>query len=111
MSLAASIQFILLQILCVAMVYASTGKNMIFYGIRKILYAWAARGKSDCHTAPQWKKKLLKPILDCPVCMSPWYGILIWMSCGNQVCWDMVVHCLAGGGCTWILTRLIDYEL
>lgn len=50
----------------VMFLHATTRKGHIFGFIYECTWNWKG-----------WKKKLKKPLFDCPICMTPWWGLLI----------------------------------
>lgn len=50
----------------VMFLHATTRKGHIFGFIYERTWNWSG-----------WKKKLKKPLFDCPICMTPWWGALI----------------------------------
>jgi hypothetical protein len=49
--------------LTVYFLHVTTLEGQIFHGIRRLTFNW-----------PGWLKK---PVFDCPICMSPYYGSII----------------------------------
>lgn len=65
-------------------IHACTWEGMIFSGIAQRLW-----------TLPTWLKK---PLYDCPICMAPWWGMLILILQGNPPCLNaLIAVCIAGG--------------
>ena len=44
---------------------ATTWKGMIFHEI--------------CNKLEKWPETIRKPLYECPVCMTPWWGVLIYL--------------------------------
>lgn len=52
-------------------------------------------------------KKLHSPVFDCPVCMTPWYGtILYWSWPGSPYVWGWLVTVLAAMGLQVVIGKL-----
>ncbi len=94
----------ILSALAINFVYCLFQAGMIFEFVRKMLWRLPAAIK--------------KPLYDCLICMSFWYGMLFYKI--NLVCWmdtdfafiDMIYSAVITGGINYLFTLFAgDYEL
>lgn len=84
------------------LVHGSTREGMILERVRSLTFRW-----------PPW---LTKPLYDCPVCMAPWLGAILYASGVLEVetIGRAVLTCLAAGGINFAFITYVaswpDYE-
>lgn len=74
--------------------HACTWEGMIFGFIPAITWNWA-----------EWIKK---PLYDCPICMSFWWGGMILLLLGNSFSIEFFITLLAAGGINVLLVSIIS---
>lgn len=81
--------------LIVLFLHATTWEGHIFEGIKKII-------------PPEGK--LYKPIYGCPICMTPWWGsVIYWIFFAVSIPnWLLVIGAAAGLSVIWVV--LIDFK-
>jgi hypothetical protein len=78
----------------VQFIWACFQPGMIFSGIRdKIVLL------------PEYIKK---PFSDCPICMTPYYGTLIFLLIGNRSFEEWIVVVFCAGGINTLIAKLTD---
>lgn len=93
---------LLVQIIVVALfsmfVYACTQQGMILHWIRRLMFRF-----------PPW---LTKPLINCTVCMAPWYGSLLFaVGAIPFVGWiPMLLVLGCAGGLNYVLVNLFKYN-
>jgi hypothetical protein len=85
------IEHIFIILFLVMLIWHSYGENEIFEWLANIL--------------KRFPEKMHKPLLDCSVCMSPWYGTLIGIGLWGWH-WHRIVEAIAAGGVAAIVVRL-----
>ena len=60
------IQEALIIAFIVYFIKATTWKGMIFHEV--------------CNKLEKWPEVIRKPLYECPVCMTPWWGVLIYLA-------------------------------
>ena len=83
------------------LVHGSTREGMIFARVRSLTFRW-----------PPW---ITKPLYDCPVCMAPWLGAILYAVgiLEAPTIGLAVLTCLAAGGINFALLNYLawpDYE-
>jgi hypothetical protein len=79
----------------VLFIHACSWKGMIFDGIKKII-------------PPQGH--IYKPIYGCPICMTPYYGTVIYLLFFNQSFTDGLLTVATASGMSVISVLLIDIK-
>ncbi|RZA00873.1 MAG: hypothetical protein EOP47_12655 [Sphingobacteriaceae bacterium] len=81
--------------LIVLFIHSCTWKGMIFDGIKKII-------KPEGH--------IYKPIYGCPICMTPYYGTIIYLLFFNHSFTDGLLTIATASGMSVISVLLIDIK-
>lgn len=81
--------------LIVLFIHACTWEGMIFDGVKKII-------KPQGH--------LYKPIYGCPICMTPYYGTIMYLLFFNMSLADGLLTVAAASGMSVISVLLIDIK-
>jgi hypothetical protein len=82
-----------LKILLIHVIFSWEG--MIFY-------------KAGCKAKeflPQW---FYKPLFDCMVCMTPYWGLLFWLIDAGLPTWHIITHLLILGGVNAVIETLVE---
>lgn len=81
--------------------HSTTKEGMIFYRVRELTYRW-----------PAWIKK---PVYDCPICMAPWFGAILYAvgilprPATAEALGLAALTCLAAGGVNAALIYFIGW--
>ncbi|GAA4320884.1 hypothetical protein GCM10023149_20390 [Mucilaginibacter gynuensis] len=89
------IQHAFIIALIVLFIHACSWKGMIFDGIKKII---------------EPKGMLYKPIYGCPICMTPYYGAIIYLLFFNTSFVDGLLTVATASGLSVISVILIDIK-
>ncbi|MCD8740875.1 hypothetical protein LT679_09710 [Mucilaginibacter roseus] len=81
--------------LIVLFIHACSWKGMIFDGIKKIV---------------EPKGSLYKPLYGCPICMTPYYGTIIYLLFFRQSVADGLLTVAAASGLNVLSVLLIDIK-
>lgn len=81
--------------LIILFIHSTTWEGMIFENIKKIIKP---------------EGMIYKPIYGCPICMTPWWGsLLYWIFFGVSVSdWFLIVGMASGLSVIWVV--LIDFK-
>lgn len=87
----------LIVALIVMFIYSCFGEGMIFGKIQNYAFNW-----------PEWLKK---PLFGCPICMAPWWGVLVLVLIGLVSgmwlpWWQWIVIVAIAGGINTVIMRI-----
>ena len=93
------IEFILIIAFSVLFIHSCTWEGMILESVVKVFWK-----------APVWIKK---PLFECPICMTPWWGsLIIVLSCINSGVWidwfSWIIIIITAGGINSVLDKFIN---